>query len=137
MEPLVSLTILNSSKQFSPGENLGWEYQIDAVQKEDLQAVEISVLWYSEGKGETELGVHYFHRHVKAETHDGDLRCLRRCQTALPNSPQSYRGTLLKIQWCIRVRVFLANGKTFVHDQPFALQNVRNAREQLRVLQTA
>lgn len=137
MEPLISLTILNATKQFPAGETLRWEFQIDAVKKDELQAVETSVLWYSEGKGEPELGVHYFQRHVKAESPDGDLRCLRRCQTVLPNSPLSYNGTLLKIEWCIRVRGFLTNGKTFVHDQPFKLHNVGIAKSQPLILQTA
>ena len=39
-------------------------------------------------------------------------------------SPLSYEGIIIKIQWCIRVRIFLHNGNEHVHDQPFLLGNI-------------
>lgn len=137
MEPLVSLTILNSAKNLPPGEILRWEFQIDAVQPKELQAVETSVMWYSDGKGEPEIGVHLFSRDVRADFPDGDLCCLRKFETKLPNSPLSYDGTLIKIQWCIRVRVFLDNAKPYLHDQPFNLGDYVVPAVQSMVLQTA
>ena len=136
MEPLVSLTITNPSKDLPPSEPLRWEFQIDALQLTELQAVEASVLWYTEGKGEEELGVHFFQRDVRTDF-NGDLRTLRQFETALPNSPISYEGTLLKIRWCIRVRVFIANGKTHVHDQAFRLGDFEVPHDSPMVLHSA
>jgi hypothetical protein len=97
------------------------EYQIDALPAADVQAVEASVLWFTEGKGEEDLSVHYFERRLPSDADEGDLRPLRRFRTRLPNSPLSYSGAILKIRWCVRVRVFLRRGKEAVYDYPFQL----------------
>ena len=47
---------------FQPGEVLAGAFQIDAVEPEELTAIEVSVLWFTEGKGEEDLAVHYFER---------------------------------------------------------------------------
>ena len=137
MDPLVSLTILNSAKELPPGELLRWEFQIDALKPQELQAVETSVLWYSEGKGEPELGVHFFKRDTRADFPDGDLHILRKFESRLPNSPLSYDGKLLRICWCIRVRVFLDSAKPLVHDQAFRLGDFDMPQPQSMILQTA
>ena len=123
MEPLVSLTIMNPTKDLRPGESMMWEFQLDAVRKDAVKAVEASVMWYTEGKGEEDIGVHYFQRSSPADVEDGDLRLLRRYETVLPQSPLTYNGTLLKVRWCIRVRVFMKDGTRIVHNQPFQLGN--------------
>ena len=60
IEPLLSLCIAGQERQFGPNDELVCEYQIDAVDPADIQAVEASVLWYTECKGEDDLGVHFF-----------------------------------------------------------------------------
>jgi hypothetical protein len=134
MEPLVSLTILNPTKDLPPGELLRWEYQIDAIKQEELQAIETSVLWYSQGKGEAELGVHFFERLTRGDGEGVDLRVLRKYEIELPNSPLSYDGSLIKIKWCIRVRVFSNQGRAVKHDQPFRLGNFVVPEERAKVL---
>ena len=74
MEPLLSLCLAGSKRQFSAGDELVCEYQIDAVDPNEIQAVEASVLWYTEGKGEEDLGVHFFERRLPTDAEDGDLR---------------------------------------------------------------
>ena len=64
MEPLVSLTIQNNQSVFKPGEELNCEYQIDAIDERRIQSIETSVMWYSVGKGDEDLGVHFFERRV-------------------------------------------------------------------------
>ena len=54
MEPLLSLCLVGPVRQFSAGDELVCEYQVDAVEAEEIQAVEASVLWHTEGKGEEE-----------------------------------------------------------------------------------
>ena len=124
IEPLLSLCIVASQRNFAAGDELVAEYQLDAVDPADIQAVEISVLWLTEGKGEEDLGVHFFERRLPADAEDGDLRPMRRVRTRLPNSPLSYRGAILSIRWCVRLRLFLRRGREYVVEQPFTLGNV-------------
>jgi hypothetical protein len=128
MEPLISIRILHPPHPFQPGEVLTCEYQLDAIKAEDVLAVEASVLWHTEGKGDDDMSVHYFERRTLADTPDGDLRALREFSTALPNSPLTYLGVTLKIQWRVRVRAFLRRGKEVFFERTFALGNVPPVR---------
>ena len=51
-DPLISMNFLGGKRVFQPAEPLEFEYQIDAVQDEQLAAVEASLLWYTDGKGD-------------------------------------------------------------------------------------
>jgi hypothetical protein len=124
IEPLLSLCIAGTNREFAAGDELVCEYQIDAVDPADIQAVEASVLWHTEGKGEDDLGVHFFERRLPADAENGDLRPMRRLRTRLPNSPLSYRGAILSIQWCVRLRLFLRRGRDYVVEQAFTLGRV-------------
>jgi hypothetical protein len=124
IEPLLSLVITGPKRQFAAGDELVCEYQIDAVDPADIQAVEASVLWHTEGKGEDDLGVHFFERRLPADAENGDLRPMRRLRTRLPNSPLSYRGAILNIQWCVRLRLFMRRGREYVLEEPFSLGSV-------------
>jgi hypothetical protein len=53
---------------------------------------------------------------------------LRKFSVALPASPLSYEGILIKLRWCVRVRVFLKSGKNYFAELPFRLGNVPDAR---------
>ncbi|MCA9216227.1 MAG: hypothetical protein KDB27_24330 [Planctomycetales bacterium] len=125
MEPLISIQIQGDQKFLLPGDVMTCDYQIDAVAKDDLQAVEVSVMWHTEGKGDEDLGVHYFERRVPADVEDHDLRAWRRFETIMPNSPLSYDGELLKVFWCVRVRAFLRQGRQFSAELPFQLGDSR------------
>lgn len=121
MEPLLSLCIGGTSRDFAAGDELVCEYQIDAVEPGDIQAVEMSILWHTQGKGDVDLGVHFFERRLPSDAEDGDLRPMRRLRTRLPNSPLSYRGAIVNVQWCARLRLFLRRGREYVIEQPFTL----------------
>jgi hypothetical protein len=121
IDPLLSLCIVGPKREFAAGDELVCEYQIDAVEPADIQAVEFSVLWHTEGKGEEDLGVHFFERRLPSDADGGDLRPMRRLRTRLPNSPLTYHGEILNIQWCARLRLFLRRGRDYVMEQPFTL----------------
>lgn len=123
-EPLLSLCIVGPKRQFAAGDELICEYQIDAVDPGEIQAVEASVLWHTEGKGEDDLGVHFFERRLPSDADGGDLRPMRRLRTRLPNSPLSYVGAILNIQWCVRLRLFLRRGREYLVEQPFTVGSV-------------
>jgi hypothetical protein len=127
--PLVSIQIDNRQAPHAPGATLSGEYQIDAVDAAELRAVELSVLWYSEGKGDEDLGIHYFLRRTDEDSDDDmPLTELRKFSLALPASPLSYEGVLIKLRWCVRVRVFLKSGKNYFAELPFRLGDVPAAR---------
>ena len=121
IEPLISIQLFGHKPAYLPRDTLRCDYQIDAVDKEDLQAVEASVLWFTEGKGDEDMGVHYFERRVPADAEERDLRQLRSFAIELPNSPLTYDGEILQINWCVRVRVFLQGGKEASSDHGFRL----------------
>ena len=123
IEPLISLTILDFKTQFVGGEVFRWEFQIDAVESNQIVAVENSILWYTTGKGDEDIGVHFFERRVPRKKEDVDLAALRRFENELPRSPLSYDGFLLKINWCVRVRVFFKGGKEVSEEIPFLLKS--------------
>ena len=123
IEPLISIQLFGHTPAYEPGGTLRCDYQIDAVDGDDLDAIEASVLWYTEGKGDEDMGVHYFERRLPADVEEGDLRQLRSFQSILPNSPLSYEGELLNIQWCVRVRIYLTGGKQAHADHLFRLGN--------------
>jgi hypothetical protein len=130
MEPLISLCLVGPRRNYAAGDELVAEYQLDAVLADEVQAVEASVLWYTEGKGEEDMGVHFFERRLPADTEDGDLRALRRFRTTLPSSPLSYAGAIFTIRWCVRVRLFLRRGREYLQEQPFTLGSVPAAVRQ-------
>ena len=140
MEPLIALTIdrppddspgldaglvgASGERRFAVGDTLRIEYQIDAVAPDHIQATEASVLWFTEGKGEPDMGVHFFRRTMRDEHLDSDLRPMRRIDVPLPVSPLSYDGVILRIRWCVRIRLFLKGGREFVEEQDFLLGTV-------------
>ncbi len=127
IDPLISIR-LPGRRSYAPGQEITWHYQIDAVRPGEVAAIEASVLWYTIGKGESDLSVLFFERRVPGQTEVGDLREMRSVRLTLPPTPLSYDGVLLKIRWCARVRLFLRSGREFLEEQVFRLGNVRPAR---------
>ncbi len=126
--PLVSIRFDGNGRAYRPGETLSGEYRIESVATEEIKAVEVSVLWCTEGKGDEDLAVHDFWR-TSADGGDGlDLRRPGRFSAVLPKSPLSYRGVLVKIHWCVRVRLFLTRGREVMGELAFRLGEVPPAR---------
>jgi hypothetical protein len=123
-EPLLSLVIEGSSSRvFAPGETMAVDFQVDCVDPAELTAVEASVLWYSEGKGDEDLGIHYFKRYT-AQREGETLHEMRSLRTILPASPLSYDGRIVKVRWCVRLRIFMTRNRQFTESQVFQLGNV-------------
>lgn len=124
MDPLISIRLLGPERHYLPHSALACEYQLDAIDPTDILAVEASVLWFTEGKGDEDLSVHYFERRTPSDIVDGDLRSLRRIECQLPATPLSYHGLLFQIRWCVRVRVFLKGGRDVFAEEYFQLGNI-------------
>ncbi len=123
-QPLISIQLTDRRSSYRPGELLRGSFQIDAIEAHELHAVEVSVLWYTEGKGDEDLAVHHFERISADSVSPGALQEMRHFQTTLPVSPLSYEGVIVKICWCVRVRAFLKRGRNYVSEQDFRLGNV-------------
>lgn len=123
--PIIRLRICNPKPVYQIGDVLECECSVSAPDELKLQAVETSVVWLTEGKGEEDLGVHFFDRRNKSEVRDGDLGTTYRFKTQLPNSPLTYDGRLIKIHWVVRVCVFYDRGKELRFDQPFCLGSAK------------
>jgi hypothetical protein len=106
----VTVGIDNLQPAYFPGQMLAGRYRLTYDEPPVVQAIELSVLWHTEGKGDEDLGVHFFDRLLPAEGDSLDPSAVRRFQTRLPHSPLSYLGQLLSILWSVRVRVLLAGG---------------------------
>lgn len=121
MEALLSLQLYNDPAVYRPGDLLRFDYQIDAIEADEITAVEASVLWLTEGKGDEDLGVHFFERRVPNDDLAGDVRPLHSCSVELPLSPLSYDGRILQVRWIVRVRCFARGGKKHCVEKPFVL----------------
>ena len=120
-EPALGLRVLSLQHALEPGEILEFEYCIQRVSAELIDRLEVSVAWFTEGKGSEDIGVHCFESLSRSDLSRGALSEPRQCVTTLPATPLSFEGRLFKIRWCIRLRLFLSNGREISAEQPFYL----------------
>lgn len=120
----VNLVVNEQDRVFRPGDELRGHFSVEGVAVDELQAVEVSVLWHTEGKGDEDMSVHSFERIEATSDEPLDLRHPRPFHTVLPNSPMSYEGSILKIRWCVRIRVFLERAKELCAEASFRLGSV-------------
>ena len=125
--PAIDLEHDRPDRRYEPGGPLGVRYRIGGVDPGSVRAIEVSVAWYTEGKGEEDLFVHAFERIVDQERllaalAGGSLT------TTLPRSPLSYEGMIVKIRWCVRLRVFFTGGRDYVTEHVFELGSVPPVR---------
>lgn len=107
-----------------PGDTLDFEFSIHRVPAESIDGLEASVLWFTEGKGSEDIGVHFFERLSGTQLSQTPLQTPRLMSTKLPHCPLSYEGRLMKIRWCVRLRLFLKGGREISAEQPFYLGHV-------------
>lgn len=116
--PRVSVYFDRGERAYGPGEPLGLRYDIEGVAAGAVRAVERSVLWYTEGKGEEDLGVHHFER-IEGPARLAQAMPVGSVACELPATPLSYEGIIVKIRWCVRIRIFFASGRDFVSEHVF------------------
>ena len=120
-EPAIGLRLLTLHPGVEPGDTLDFEFSIHRVPAASIDGLEASVLWYTEGKGSEDIGVHFFERLTGDQLHENSLQQPRQMSTKLPMCPFSYEGQLMKIRWCVRLRLFLKGGREISAEQPFYL----------------
>jgi hypothetical protein len=127
-DPNACVQLDDGHRVYQPGEVLSGSFHLAGVGGRAVEAVEVSVLWYTEGKGDEDMAVH----HLEALTsQEGgiDPEPLRRFSVRLPRSPLRYDGHIVKIRWCVRVRVSIAGWRDRVAEFPFRLGDVAPAAE--------
>lgn len=102
-------------------------WHVERLDVESLQGIELSVLWYTEGKGDEDISVHFFRRLSAARLREMDLKEPHKFVSLLPESPISYNGHLLRIRWCARMRLFLSGGQEIVTELPFSMHAAEDA----------
>jgi hypothetical protein len=123
----VLVQFCHADRQYEPLDALTVRYEVQGLAGEELLAVEHSVLWYTEGKGEEDLGVHFFERIVDQQQLPS-ANAPGGFATDLPSSPLSYEGVIVKIRWCVRVRPFFVGGRDFVSEYVFTMGQLPPAR---------
>lgn len=124
MDEQVAIVLDDDRQEFEPGEILSGRFWLgqEAFGKE-IQRIEVSVSWRTKGKGEEDLGVHYFEE-LTADAGPIDPLLEHHFETQLPWSPLSYDGHLIKIQWRTLVRVHFRGKEKWLGEIPFWLGDV-------------
>lgn len=123
-DPAIFICLDGNGRTWRPGETVAGEYRIAADDSAQVKSVEVSVLWYTEGKGDEDMAVHEFWRRSMEDADPIDLCHANRFSTVLPVSPLSYDGQIVQIKWCVRVRVFTSRGKDVMAEKIFRLGDV-------------
>ena len=118
------IALESASAHYQPGDRLTGRFMLEGAQMKGVRTAELSVLWYTAGKGEEDMAVHHFERLVDDVARPLDLRVPHRFTTVLPPSPLSYDGRIVKVCWCVRVRLFSALVQESIAEVPFQLGNV-------------
>jgi len=123
--PVVAVQFDRADRRYEPGAECHVRYRIEGLGEERIRAIEHSLLWYTEGKGEEDLGVHFFQR---IDEHDLPATGAAEFAVRLPASPLSYEGVIVKVRWCARVRIFFLAGRDFVSEHVFEVGRLPPAR---------
>lgn len=117
----MNLSLCREDGLYHASEKLTARWRISRVPIEEVQGLEVSVLWHTEGKGDEDFRVHHFHRKGENQIRRSGLADERSTHCTLPATPLSYQGKLISVRWCVRLRLFLASGREIVAEQPFHL----------------
>jgi hypothetical protein len=123
-EPSVTIRFDGNGRTYRPGETLAGEYAFSNLPDGEAKNLEVSIVWFTDGKGEEDMAVHEFWRKNLEEGAAVNLQRAQCFSTILPNSPLSYEGRIIKIRWCVRVRAFFQGGKEVFGQKLFRLGDV-------------
>lgn len=99
------------TRRYAPGETLSGGFRLAEWRDAGLQAVELSILWYTTGQGEEDFHVHHFVRRREAALPARTDETPHEFKTVLPASPLSYDGQIVKVCWAARLRGFFESSR--------------------------
>ena len=117
----MNVELCSEDGNYEGGRELKATWNVSRVALDDLSAIEVSVLWYTEGKGDTDMHVHHFKRIDEEQIRRNGLADKQSLSCLLPATPLSYYGRLIQLRWCVRLRLFMKDGREVVANQPFYL----------------
>ena len=123
-DPRVMIQLDRDPPMYEPGETLHGEYRFDRAIADQVKRAKILVYWYTEGKGTESSAIHFTETQPSGMHTQFDAHNIGRFETVLPPSPLSYDGQIVKIHWCVRVEVFLADKQRRAGEAFFQLGNV-------------
>ena len=115
----MSATIELEGLTFVPGSVLRGRVKLEPIAEHMSRSVELAVLWETEGKGNTDMGVILYR--VLADGDEKAAQGEHAFDVTLPFLPLTYHGVLLKVVWRARVRRFAPLAEDFIWDVPFEL----------------
>ena len=115
------VSLCNEDGVYEAASSLAARWRVSRVPRDELQSLVISVLWHTEGKGDEDLHVHHFHRITEPQLRRLDTSVDQSIECVLPATPLSYHGLLIRLTWCVRLRLYLTGGREIVTEQPFYL----------------
>ena len=116
----MSASIQLEQQSYPPGAVLRGRIALRPPPGDESKKVELSVLWETEGKGDTDIGVIFYRVLCDGDPVAGAEE--HAFEVDLPALPLSYQGHLLKIGWRVRVRRLRGLGDDTVVDAPFQLE---------------
>lgn len=125
--PTVILRLDRDRSVYFPGDTLSGEFRIDGLSRTAIEAVELTVLWFTEGKGTADRGIHAAWQFLPSDI-ALDPRHPHRFSTIIPRAPWSYEGIILKIRWTVRLRVLLRGMPSIVCEVPFRVGDLPAVR---------
>jgi hypothetical protein len=94
----VSISTREGRTEFSPGERI--EATAEWQLAEPPRAVEVRLVWYTRGKGDTDVCIVDETRFDHPQPFDR-----RSCEFALPEAPYSFSGKLVSLVWAVEAVV--------------------------------
>ena len=173
---MIASVIIQFDRQphdFMPRETVTGTFRTVDVASDEISRFEFSLLWFTEGKGDEDLGVQFFKTlEVGKSDEANEAEDVNRAEEAedaeeaeeaeevkgedaaepnselgssagqvyllsaepesltyffsvnLPSSPLTWHGKILKIFWCVRVRLFLKSGREVMSERVFNVGKV-------------
>jgi hypothetical protein len=130
LPPRVLIELDEHPTFFFPNQAISGRYSVDLSQwRQKVQALEWSIAWATEGKGDLDQGVHAIETMAVSDESAAKPDQWHKFEAILPRSPLSYDGLIVKIRWRVRVRVVFGRKRDWIAELPFRLGNVDRARE--------
>ena len=120
----VRINLFLDSKDYiyHPGDCLTGSYRILDVKADEINSIETSVFWRTEGKGDEDVKiVDYRFQSRQLEDWINPYKP-GKIETVLPSAPLSYEGQIIKIRWVVQVKMTLVSGEQVLAERVFWLR---------------
>ncbi len=119
MPPEIDVRLEQES--YRPGELMTGAFAVTADDGDELETLEVSVLWHTAGYGDEDLGVIHFEEWPAKGDRPFDQTQPHAFTARLPRTPLSYDGEIVQVRWCVRVRARWVGGGETLREEPFCL----------------